>query len=757
MSFVKELRRRNVIRVAIAYMAASWLLTEVASTLMPLFGVPDWGLRLVVILLALGFIPALVISWVYEITPDGVKREKEIVREESITHLTARRLDLITISLIAVALLIVAADRYWPRAEIPPPEIVSSEAADTGSQSESAAPVADLREDPSVAALPFTNRSANPDDAFFVDGIHSDLLAHLSRIDKIRTISRTSVMGYRDSNKSLTEIAGELGVAAILEGGVQRAGTQVRINVQLIDARRDEPIWAEIYDRELTVANLFDIQTEIAARIADGLEATLSPDERSNMRLKSTDNLEAYEAYLLGKQRYALTTFEGFSDALRYFRKAVDIDPNFTLAWVGIADALVKLAGARGFALDVTLDDARAAAETALDLDANSGEAYTSLCEISWREGQQAQAKVLCEQALELRPNYPPLSRLYGILLWKDPETMEEALAWREASIRLDPMSAELRRSYATALRALGRVDEAVEQLNKALEIDPDHPGARDAIATIEWQVYSRLDRAVQHFHTVINIDPDSAIYYGFLAQLYLDLAQPRRARALFDRAVALAPQYRFAAWHGLLLSLYDGTDENIDGYAENVLREQFGALWHTTFSMAQLSRRALTHNEIDAALEVYSSRMPQLLVEDDPAIGLYNYRAAIDLAIVLQRAGDYRRAAFLLDRAEDFIQGQPRLGWWGGYWIADVRILALRGSTDEALAALQQAVDEGWRSLWWYYMRHDLALTSIRDEPGFKVALEQLEADAAMQMQRVREMEQEGAIVPIHGVTFTE
>lgn len=741
MSFVNELKRRNVIRVGVAYLAASWLLIEVSSTLLPLFDIPEWGVRLIVIILALGFVPTLVFSWVYEITPDGLKRETEIVREVSIAHVTAKRLDWITIGIVVVALLFIATDRLWLREEAPQPVLASPESTEVSEQ-------------PTIAVLPFANRSANPDDAFFVDGIHFDLLAHLSKLDRIRTISRTSVIGFRDSGKSIPEIGEELGVSAILEGGVQRSGTQVRINVQLIDTSSDEHIWAEIYDRELTAANLFAIQTEIAETIARALKTNLSPVEQQRIRSTPTESLEAYEAYLLGSQRFAQRSAEGLADALTYFNKALEFDPGFALAWVGLADTYIELAGNKGFPTNKTNLDAQAAAEKALNLDQDLGEAYSSLGYLRLRQNELVEAKKYIERALELSPYYPPLSRIYGILLAKLGRN-EESLEWTRAAVRLDPMSAQLRRAYAVALRSANRIEEAKEQLEIALEIDPLNPGARDAIATIEWQIYGQLGKALKHYHELIASDSTHGIHYAFLAQLYLDLANEQRSRVLRDRAMDLAPDTGVTFWCRLLFSLYTGGGKQIPEYANNVIANRFGAPLHLSFSVAQLSRLAIESGQPDQALAIYSDNYPELLREDSPAIHNGNYRAAIDLALTLKNTGDHAGANRLLELAWDFIQGRSRLGWWGGYWVADVRILALQGKQKEAISKLQLAVDEGWRSLWWYYLRLDPALESLHGEPEFKAALAQIEADMAAQMQRIREMERNSELTPIPGIEF--
>ena len=265
-----ELRRRNVVKVAVAYAVVGWLLIEAADLLLENFGAPDWVVKTFTILVFLGFPLALIFAWAYELTPEGIKKENEVDRARSVTRQTGRKLDFIIIGVMAIAIAYFLADKFvW----------VGEEAATTVAVSE---------ERPSVAVLPFANRSANEDDAFFVDGIHDDLLSQISKIGSIKVISRTSVLQYRDTTKTIPQIAEELGVATVLEGAVQRAGQQVRINVQLIDARTDEHLWSEIYDRQLSAANIFSIQSEIATAIAEALRVALSPEEQDRLKAVPT-------------------------------------------------------------------------------------------------------------------------------------------------------------------------------------------------------------------------------------------------------------------------------------------------------------------------------------------------------------------------------------------------------------------------------------------------------------------------------------
>ena len=754
MSLYRELKRRNVIRVAIAYLALAWLVTEVAGTLFPAFGIPDWGIRFLVIVFALGFVPALIISWAYEITPEGLKREKEVVRDASISHLTAKRLDWITIGLMVAALAFIVADRFWmsprhPEQSAVPVEVVTDhEPTSEPEATESQYPPN------SIAVLPFANRSANPDDAYFVDGIHDDLLTHISKIGAIRTISRTSVMQYRGSSKSIPEIAAELGVATILEGGVQRAGDQVRINVQLIDARTDEHLWAEIYDRQLLATNIFAIQSEIAEAIAEALRMTLSPREQQRIRSVPTESLAAYEAYLIGKQRLAERTKESLAEAEEYFRQAVELDPRYALAWVGLADTYILQVWYRGLPKREAFDKAKAAIDMALELDRDLGEAYASLGLLKGGMKDLEGAEQAFKQALELSPNYAPGHKWFSMLLG-DLGRWEERLVRMETAVRLDPLSNSTRWNYAVALREVGRVEEALEQLEIVLEINPKYSKAHESIAAIQWQVFNRLDMAAQGLVKAITLDPKRADLYVWLGQLYLDLGEPERASLLLDRATELAPDHNTTAWGRLLLHLYQQTTGGWAEDAETVLAEPIGSPWQSHFCAVQLRNQAMAEGRHDEALAIYSKHQPQLLLDVEPVIDLNNYRAAIDLSLVLQMMGDQERASMLLERSAAFIRGQPRLGWWGGYWISDVQILALQGRKTKALAALRQAVDEGWRSLWWYYLQYDPNLESIRSEPELQAILDEIKADVSAQMQRIRDMEQSGEIEAVPGVNF--
>ena len=333
--FFKELRRRNVVRVAGVYAVVGWVLIQIATTLEESMSLPGWFDGLVVAFLIIGLPIALILAWAFELTPEGVVKTEDIPEDQSITAETGRKLDYVIIAGIVILGAVIVmkgsdeADVSDEDAESVT-ELVASESAELPVQAAISAAL-----EKSIAVLPFFNRSPNPDDAFFADGVHDDLLTHLSKIADMHVISRTSVMGYAGTDRRLPDIGRELGVATVMEGAVQRAGNRVRINVQLIDVETDTHIWAEIYDRELTADNVFDIQSEITKAIAAALNTVLSDSDEAELAKRPTQNLEAYDAFLAGKLEYNLY-FSGAVPLLRSikrFNEAIALDPEFGEAY----------------------------------------------------------------------------------------------------------------------------------------------------------------------------------------------------------------------------------------------------------------------------------------------------------------------------------------------------------------------------------------------------------------------------------------
>jgi TolB-like protein len=474
MSLLAELKRRNVVRVAVAYGVLSWLLIQVADTLTDTLGLPEWTGKLVVLLLLLGLLPTLIFSWVYELTPEGLKKESEVTPEESVTVHTARRLDVAVIILLVMAIGLFAVDRFGPAETNSPPPVAAAEATVEAPAASSSPQQAELpAAEPgrrSIAVLPFTNRSTESDTVLFVDGIHDDLLTQLAKISALKVISRTSVLEYRDTTKNLREIGQELGVTTIMEGAVQRAGDRVRINAQLIDADSDEHLWAETYDRELTADGIFELQSEIAKAIASALEATLSPEEEAEIGRKLTDNIEALAAY----QR-ARNIAEGlFSpEKVEYeLRRALELDPEFVAAWAMLARTYLNRwwlesrdEGLRDQAMEA-IEHGRALDPEAVEL--HVAEGYYRY----WGFRDYPGALELLEPALEDRPNDADLHELLGYV-HRRAGNFDAALAYFEAALELNPRSIDVLSSLGETYVYLRELDRAEWYVVRTAELAP--------------------------------------------------------------------------------------------------------------------------------------------------------------------------------------------------------------------------------------------------------------------------------------------
>jgi TolB-like protein/Flp pilus assembly protein TadD len=484
--FVSELRRRNVYKVAVAYAVVAWLVIQVATQVFPFFEIPNWAVRLVVLLLILGFPVALILSWAFEITPEGIKRESEIGPDKSITHHTGRKIVALTIVLGVAAAGLLAFQLLRSK---------SPSAAGVLPSTASSAPV-DIPSK-SIAVLPFDNLSDDKSNAYFAEGIQDEILTRLSKIAALKVISRSSTQKYKSSPDNLREVGKQLGVAHLLEGSVQKIASAVHINVQLIRAATDEHVWAESYNRKLD--DVFGVEGEVASAIADQLNAKLSGTEQKAVTEKPTQNTAAYDAYLRGLAiEHTQYGYEAYQRAARDYVEAVQLDPNFAFAWA-------RLAVLRSFlffnAVDQNTNTAGAvkeAADRAMALAPEAGESWIAQGAYRYRVLRDFAGAVTAYKQAQIRlPNNSYLLQNLAFVqrrlgLWQDAEaTFKKAL-------ELDPRDFQLLGSlggeFYTYLR---RFDDARAAMDRALEISPDSASVR-ASKAVTFQNEGRLNEAAQ-------------------------------------------------------------------------------------------------------------------------------------------------------------------------------------------------------------------------------------------------------------------
>jgi TolB-like protein/thioredoxin-like negative regulator of GroEL len=466
-----ELKRRNVFRMAGLYLVSAWLVVQVGATLLPVFDAPRWVMKALVGTLAIGFPIALVVAWVFAWTPAGFAREAEVPPAQSVAPHTARWLDRSIIVVLLLAVSYFALDKF----------VLAPGRAD-------AASAANAQNDRGlVAVLPFRNRGTGTDDAAFIEGIHDDLLTQLSKVAGLKVVSRTSMMRYADSRLSVPEIARELGAAVVLEGAVQRAGDQVRINVQLIDGARDVQLWGEAYDRALTTETIFAIQADVAHAIASAMKVVLTPAEADALAAGSTANLKAYEAFVQGKLLAVLdkATPDRLAAALRQYDRAIELDPSFadayarktrtqlTTYWYGYGDASFRKAAA------TTLDHARRLAPDATET--WMAEAYMRY----WGERDYVGAEAILARVLERSPDHAEAWYARALVARRDGR-FEDSIQALTRSLAIDPVNTDTMLELGNTLATLGRYDEAVVLFDRSVELgaaeqyhDAEHELAR--------------------------------------------------------------------------------------------------------------------------------------------------------------------------------------------------------------------------------------------------------------------------------------
>src|SRR5216117_1230200 len=457
--FFGELKRRNVYKVAVAYAIVGWLVVQIATQVFPFLEIPNWIVRLVIVLVAIGFPIALVIAWAFELTPEGLKRTA--VADAAVAPRSRHHA---WIYVVVIAGVFSIGLFFLGRYTVSKPPTYGQPPATAGSLPPK-----------SVAVLPFENLSHDPDNAYFADGIQDEIVTRLSKIADLKVISRTSTRHYKSAPENLPEITRQLGVAHILEGSVQKSGEAVRVNVQLIKADNDSHLWADTFDRKLT--DIFSVESEVAKAIADQLRAKLTGEEKQVIAAKPTDNPEAYDAYLRGLA-YTLKTADTTANSLgaqKYLREAVRLDPKFALAW-----ALLSYTDATGYrtnSLQPTValrEEARQAAESALTLQPNLGEAVLAKGYYHYACLKDYDTAVrYFEQARQFLPNSSTIPQSLAYVARRRGQWDRSESYFKEAE-RLDPRNVNLLTSHAASSIVLRRFPEALRKLDHVLDITPD-------------------------------------------------------------------------------------------------------------------------------------------------------------------------------------------------------------------------------------------------------------------------------------------
>ena len=722
-SFFEELKRRNVVKVGIAYAVTGWILVEVIDIVLPTFGSPDWVQKVATFMIILGLPIALLFAWAFELTPEGLKLERDVNRSQSITTRTGRKLDFGIIALLVVAL------------------SISLFLNLTGDDTQDAGTISIGSDKQAIAVLPFTSRSSDPDNIFFADGIHDDLLTTLANIASLKVISRTSVMEYRDTTKKMRQIGDELGVTNILEGAVQKSGNNVRINVQLIDTNTDEHLWAKSYDRELTTNNIFSIQSEISQAIAAALQTTLTPAEQARLSSVRTENLEAYNLNLAGRNNLYQRRLENLQQARKQFEQAIELDPNYAQAYSGLSDSVMLiLTNHNAISTDEAFEVAEEALEKALALDSGDADIHASyglyqmeLLESLDDESARDAAEEAFRRAIEINPNHTQ-AWMWRANLFDDTD-VDKSIEYLERASELDPLARIPQLNLGVQYAMMGRNDAALAQWLKTIDYHPNWPTPYENVGG-HLAGMGKLDEAFAWFHkaTALSTDPLDSVN---AINLYFEFGEPDRALEIIDAIPPEHPLYFVAqAFVKRLSGDYAGSTAMIEAIIAQMDRPP-------TFFTDFAADNAFLVGDYEKARHLYESLNPKL-AEADPKIESNLLGNAMALAYSLQKLGKTDRATLLLENTLQHLKQRPRLGMTG-YGIRDAQALALLGRSEEALAALREAFDAGWRSSYRYEswsLEDDLYLASVRDQPEFQAVVKELNAALAAMSDRVQQAE---------------
>ena len=722
--FIQELRRRRVFRTAGIYIVGAWVVLQVADLAFDSWAVPGIAMRYLWVAAIVLFPLALVFGWRYDVTASGIVRTPAAGGD---AHLSLSTPDYVILAALAVIVLLSGYIVAVEVSEAPGSVTESTATTDIDSALERIDPM-------SIAVLPFVTRSRQEETAFFADGIHDDLLTSLANVSSLKVISRTSVLEYRDAARNMRHIAAELGAANILEGGVQAAGDQVRINVQLIDARTDEHLWAETYDRRLTVENLFAIQSEIVETIAQQLAATLTPEQRQRISRQPTENMAAYKAFVLGKQQLATASFQALGEAEQHFRRAIELDPGYVQPRIGLAHAFMQQALTGAITRDEALETGESHAVLALEIDPGNayGQAVMGMYE-DFRNLSGAEDRF--RRALRLNPNSVDALHLYAIYL-RNHGRHDETLAVIKKALELDPLSVLLYHDLGRAHIALGQFAEGRQAFYRISQINPDNPYAAHgaALATI---LGGQIVEAGHWSDVAAAMDPADYENPSTSAYVYASSGNMAMAERKVEEALALGPDQPYPLAAQAFYSRMTGQNDLALSISRRALAAQLEDRWGSDWTFLRIIRdEALRTGDYDEALTWYRQRVPEVFGET-PEIDETNVEKAADLGHLLLAAGRESLATTILEevivRYDDlYVVGAAN--WPLG--AAKAQALALLNRPDDALRELSRIAEDGWRMRWRFNTELNPSFDSIRSRPRFMDLLASIERDLEAQRQ---------------------
>ncbi len=692
--FIEELKRRRVFRVIAAYAVIGWIAVQIASDVFPILLMPDWTARAVVIIVIAGFPVVILLTWLFDITPDGIKRTTETDKSAASSAFLSRRIDFVIIGALLVALSYFIYDKHLQKPD-------KSFAEITGK---------------SIAVLPFVDLSPERDQEYFSDGIAEELLNVLAKTDGLRVAARTSSFAFRGRNENIQTIGEELNVATVLEGSVRKAGTQLRITAQLINTADGYHLWSETYDRQLD--DIFAIQDEISGAIAGALKTHLGV-EMTVEPVQHMASMEAYNLYLQGRYHFTQRRRDELEKALSFFQQAIAEDPDYAPAYVGLADSYMLLRNTTSAYGTIPSEEAMAKArpliEMALALDPGLAEAHASLGLLLSEQFQLADAEAELRRAIELNPNLANahlwLANLLGGI-GKD----EESLEMLERTLEIDPFSIPANGNYAGQMLARGKTGEARVRYQKLITLNPANPSGYLGMGNVALTAGQYVE-AARWIKKALELAPSSPGARQGLGSVYLTLGMTRKAAEYLyevrDILFTIEGRYEEAA------AIYQKRfEDQPNSQPVNLALAAFVETYSGNYQKAR--------DFLEPLAEITSGGASLLFLID------VNQPAAVILAALRQKTGDEAAAQEMLAEIRTFIENQAAIGinTYGSDYMR-AAVAALDGKTDEAITHLKTAYDKGFITPW---LDRDIALESLRGEPGFQELQQKMQNTIAAQ-----------------------
>ena len=705
---IRDLRRRKVFRSLAAYGVVAWLVVEISSVVLPALLLPDWTLRLVVILALAGLPIAAVLAWIFDITPEGIVRTGPVARDEAAPATGGRWFDFVIIAVLLAAVVYLLLR--------------------PGADGDASAPP-----DRSIAVLPFNDLSEHRDSEYFADGISEELLNSLVGVPGLKVAARTSSFAFKGQNEDIRTIGEALNVNTVLEGSVRRSGDQVKITAQLVDVNDGLNIWSNSYDRQ--IVDIFEVQEEISLAIVEALKLTLIGDGDRPGQRAGPANIEAFDLYLLGRHHWHQRTPESLNRAIDLFGQALEADPEYALAYTGLADAYLLLSGYGDLDTEVACRKAEPLVARALSLAPDLAEAYASQGLLRWQRGELAAAELALRGAVDLNDNYAMAHMWLGGVL-SESGKLYPAIEEYEAAWELDRLHPVINGNMAKTLGNMGRFDDAQRYVRAVDRVDPGSERA----------MFSALDLAMQSGRyddaAVVGLagheqQPDEIKVVVMLGSVYASLGDFDAARGWLDKLadeptdnvhVQSSRLYTFLLM-GDLQAVANIADQQLSGMgnwrsADLTDKQRYALVW------PGIARSVV--GDYPAAVELL-----ERTVETDDTRGSPADRVGLRLLLAdaHERLGDDQRRDALLDESLR-IGRDARLDGWG-----DPRLTfrlgavhAMQNDPEQALVEMRAAVAAGWRDYW--FAERMPAFDRLRDNSEYRALMEQVRRD----VERMRE-----------------